>query len=87
MESDVNQLSAGVLVCNAINTYHGWHKQRFYVEPLKTKIVTVSIKTFAITNVDVKVWTRKSEFPQGNLLCVLTQPEIIRQRIFNVIDI
>ena len=35
----------------------------------------------------VKVWTRKSELPQGNFLRSLTQPEITIQRPFKLADI
>ena len=35
----------------------------------------------------VNAWTQKSDFPQGNFLCFLTQPEIKRQRPFEHIDI
>ena len=39
------------------------------------------------TNLDVKFWTWKSEFPQGYFLCSLTQPKITRQRPFEITDI
>ena len=46
----------------------------FYVEICKRqKLVTVSIRTVYITNIDIKVWTWISEFPQENLLCSLKQ--------------
>ena len=41
----------------------------------------------AIPNLDVQIWTRKSELPQGDFLRSLTQPEITRQRPFKLIDI
>ena len=45
------------------------------------------MNTVSIPNIDVKVWTRKSEFPQENFLRSLTQPEITRQRPFKLADI
>ena len=45
------------------------------------------MSTVAIPNIDVKVLTRKSEFPQGNFLRSLTQPKITRQRTFKLTDI
>ena len=51
------------------------------------KSVTVSMNTVAIPNLDVKVWTRKSELLQGNFQHYLTQPEFIRQRPFEPTDI
>ena len=44
--------------------------------------MTVSMKKVAMLNIDIKVWTRKSDFPQGNLLRSLTQHEITGQRSF-----
>ena len=38
----------------------------------------------AISNIDVKVWARKSELLQWNLLPYLTQPKITRQRPLEV---
>ena len=46
-----------------------------------------SINIFYIPNIDVNVWTRKSEFPQDNFLNFLTKPEITRQRPFELTDI
>ena len=43
------------------------------------KIVTVSLRTVAIPHIYVKVWTLKSEFPQGDFLRYLTAPGITRQ--------
>ena len=34
------------------------------------------MNTVAIQNIDVKVWTLKSELPKGNFVHYLTQPEI-----------
>ena len=48
--------------------------------------VTVSMNTVAITNLEVKVWTRKSELPQGNFLHSLTPPKITRLRPFELTD-
>ena len=53
----------------------------------KKKGVTVSIYMVAIPNIDVKVWTRKSDLPQVNLLRFLTQPKITRQRPFELTDL
>ena len=47
----------------------------------------MSMKTVAIPNLDVRVWTRESEFPQGHFLLSLTQPKITRQRTFEISDI
>ena len=43
--------------------------------------------TVAIPNLDVKVWTHKSGFPQENLLLSLTQPKITRQIKFELTNI
>ena len=51
------------------------------------KTLTLSPKTVAIPNIDVKFWTKKSEFPQGDLLHSLTQSEITKQRPFEPTDI
>ena len=70
-----NQLASGYLVCNAIYTSLGRHKLRVYVAPCKRqKTVTVPMNTVAMPNLKVKVWTHKSEFPQGKSLCFSTQP-------------
>ena len=45
------------------------------------------MNTITIPNLDVKVWTRKSELPQGNFLRSLTQPKISRQIPFKLIEI
>ena len=47
----------------------------------------MSTNTVDITNIDIKVWTRKSELPQGNHLSSLTQSEITRQRPFELTNI
>ena len=49
--------------------------------------MTVSLRTVAITIIDVKVWTRKSEFPPGNFLRYITTTEITRQITFKLKDI
>ena len=54
----------------------------FMSRHVKEKTVTISMNTVAIPNLDVKVWTRKSEFPQENFLFSVTQNKITRQRIF-----
>ena len=41
----------------------------------------------AIPSLDVKVWTWKSDFPQGIFLCSLSQPKITRQRPFELTEI
>ena len=65
----------------------GRHKSRFYVEPFKEKNVTVWMNTVYIPNIDVKVWTHRSEFPQDNFLGSLTQTKISIQRPFELTDI
>ena len=40
------------------------------------------MKTDSIPDLDVKVWTQKSELPQGNFLHYLTTPKITKQRPF-----
>ena len=67
VESYGNQLTSGDLVCDAIYTSPVWNKLKFYFDPYK-KSVTVSMNTVDIKNLDVNVWTPKSEFPQGNFL-------------------
>ena len=86
VESDGNQLSYGDLVCNTIYTSTGWHKSHFYVEPY-IFLKSVSMNTVPIKDIDVKVWTRKSDLTQGNLLHSLTQPGITRQRPFKLTEI
>ena len=67
MESNVIKLSYGGLVCNAIYTYLERLKLRYYVGTCtRQKSVTVSMKTVAVPNIDVKVWTQKNEVLQGN---------------------
>ena len=81
MEPDGNTLSSYELVCNEIYTSTGRHKSSFYVDPFKRqKTVTVSIRKVSIPNIDIKVWTRKSELLLGNYLHYLTQPESTRQK-------
>ena len=46
--------------------------------------VTVSIEIVSIINLDVKVWTQKSELPEGIVLSSLTQPKITGQRPFEL---
>ena len=45
------------------------------------------MRTVYIPNIDVKVWTQKNEFPQGNYLHSLTKTETTRQRYFELMDI
>ena len=45
------------------------------------------MKKVSIPNLEVKVWTCKSDFPQGNVLRSLTQTEITRQIPFELIYI
>ena len=49
--------------------------------------MTVSMKTVAITNIDIRVCTRKSEFSQGEFIHYFIQPEIKIQRHFELTDI
>ena len=64
------------------------YKKTFLCQNLKReKIVTVSINTVDITDLDVKVWTQKSELPQGNSRRYLTQPKSRRQITFKLIYI
>ena len=45
------------------------------------------MNTVDITNIDVKFWSRKIDFTQGNFLRSLTPPKITRQRPFKLTDI
>ena len=54
VESDGIQVASGYLGCNAIYTSPWRHNSHFYVKPQK-KSVTVSMRTVAIPNLDVKV--------------------------------
>ena len=45
------------------------------------------MNTVYIPNIDVKVWTHRSEFPQDNFLGSLTQTKISIQRPFELTDI
>ena len=47
-------------------------------------MVTVSISTVNIPNLDFKVWARKSELLQVNFLRYLTKTEITSQRPFKL---
>ena len=42
------------------------------------------MNTVSIPNIDVKVWTLKSEWMQGNFLRSSTKPEITGQRTFKI---
>ena len=80
VESDGNQLASGELFCSAIYTSPERHKSRFYFVPFKIKkSVTLSMNTVGIPNLYIKVWTHKSDFPQGDFLRSLTQPKITKQ--------
>ena len=81
MESDGNKLESGELVCNDIHTYPVCPKPGFYVNTCKRhKYVVVLMSIVAITNIDMKFWTREHEFPQGNYLFSLMKYEITKQR-------
>ena len=54
---------------------------------IKNKNVTVSMITFDIQNLDLKVWTRKINNPQWNHLRSLNLTQITRQRSFKLTDI
>ena len=41
----------------------------------------------AVPNLEVKVWTHKTELPQGNFLRSLIQPKITSQRTFELTEI
>ena len=85
MESDRNKLAYGdpffiqcVHLLDRINhVFMSIHKIK--------KCVTVSMNTVATKHRIVKVWTHRSELPQGNLPQYLTQPEITRKRQFKLI--
>ena len=80
VQSYGTQLSYVYLVSNSIYKSLGRNKSHFYGELCKRqKFVTVLMKTVSIPNLEVKVWTQKSYFPQGNHLYFLIQPVITRQ--------
>ena len=87
MELDGNKLASDDLVCNAKYISPGRNQKTFMLIHIKTKTVTVPMNTVSIPNLEAKVWTQKSEFPQGTFLRYLTQPEITRQRPFELTDI
>ena len=88
VEPDGNKLAYSDLFCNTIYTYTVWHKSFFYVDPyIRQTTVTMSMKTVAIPNTEIKVWTRESDSQQEYSLRYLTQPEITRQRNFDLTDI
>ena len=66
--------------------YSRWPKSCFHVDPCKKTVIVLTIKV-SISDLGVKVWTPKNELPQGNYLYYLTQPTIIRQRYFELMDI
>ena len=45
------------------------------------------MNTVAIPNIQIKVWNRKSDLPQGDFLRSLTPPKITRQRTFELKEI
>ena len=45
------------------------------------------MRTVAVPNINIKVWSRKNELPLWNYLRSLTQPKITRQRPFELTDI
>ena len=49
--------------------------------------MNLSMSTVSIPNIDINIFTRKSELPPGNFLDYLTQPEIKRQKPFKLTDI
>ena len=53
----------------------------------KQKSITVSMNEIVLPNTEVKLWTRKIEFPQVNFPHFLTQPKITRQRTLKITDI
>ena len=88
VESDGNELVSGDFVCNAIYIHLTDGINLVYISSYeKEKIVTVSMRTLAIPNIDIKVWTRKHELLQGNYPRYSTQPEITRQKPFGLTDI
>ena len=54
------------------------------IDQLTGTIVTISTKTVYFPNIDIKVFNRKSEFPQSNFLRSLTEPEITRKIPFKL---
>ena len=59
----------------------------FMTNHIKTKSMTLSINAVAIQNLDVNVWTWKTESPHRNFLRYVTQLETIRQRPFELTNI
>ena len=57
------------------------------IDKLTGTIVNLSMKKVAIPNLDIQVFNRESDLPQGNFLRSLTQPKITRQRHFKLTDI
>ena len=45
------------------------------------------MRTVAILNLGVNIWTQKSELPQGNFQCYLTKTKITKQRPSELTDI
>ena len=69
MESGCTQLTSGDLVCNYIYTSPGRTKSSLYADLCKRQTsIIVSVRKVEITNIDVRVWTRKHDFPQRNQL-------------------
>ena len=72
----------GDIVWNAMYTYPDWNKSYFNVNPCKRKTVTMSMRKDAIPNIDVKVWNRKSELPQGIFPMFLNTPWKYKAKTF-----
>ena len=53
----------------------------------KQKHLTVSMRTVAIPNIDIKVQHQKGELPQENFPRFLIHPEITRRRLFKLVYI
>ena len=66
INSDGNQLASGELFCNSIYTSPRQPKSHFYAEPCKRQeSVTVSMRTVAILNLEIRLIPRKMIFQKG----------------------
>ena len=82
-QMEINWYLVTLFLMQYINILDGIN-HNFMSSHIKIKSVTVSMNAVAIPNIDVKVWARKSELLQWNLLPSLTQPKITRQRPLEV---
>ena len=76
----IHYLLMNLFAMKYIHLLDGINQVSMLIHLKDKKTVTVSIRKVSIPNIDIKVWTRKSELLLGNYLHYLTQPESTRQK-------